>query len=153
METQTRKLNLAPPKKICLEPLMSRDPVIVHIAVLAGAKMLGRPVSELRKLFPPCHVESDRLTNYPIERSAALLAELQKNEGGRYPLMERWFAELGAPVNVNLLDGVRMTFEHGETVHLRASGNAPELRCYVETDSGERSKQLLVSTLEKISDY
>ncbi|MCL2348437.1 MAG: hypothetical protein FWC50_09275 [Planctomycetaceae bacterium] len=151
MEMQLKKLNLAPPKKMFLEPLMSRDPAIVHIAVLAGAKMLGRPVSELRKLFPPCHVESDRLTNYPIERSAALLAELQKNEGGRYPLMERWFAELGTPINVNLLDGVRMTFAHGETVHVRASGNAPELRCYVETDSEECSKQLLASTLEKIS--
>jgi phosphomannomutase len=39
---------------------------------------------------------------------------------------------------VDETDGLRITFNSGEVVHLRASGNAPELRCYNEADSAER---------------
>ncbi|MEY4891003.1 MAG: hypothetical protein RIQ75_2133, partial [Pseudomonadota bacterium] len=33
------------------------------------------------------------------------------------------------------LDGVRMTFANGRIIHLRGSGNAPELRCYAEAEN------------------
>lgn len=36
---------------------------------------------------------------------------------------------------VNLTDGVRMHFANGRVIHLRGSGNAPELRCYTEAES------------------
>ncbi|HDV1169338.1 TPA: hypothetical protein RHU94_003735, partial [Escherichia coli] len=34
---------------------------------------------------------------------------------------------------------------------LRASGNAPELRCYVESDDERRAKSIIDSTLKYIS--
>ncbi len=39
---------------------------------------------------------------------------------------------------VNWLDGVRVGFGNGEVVHVRPSGNAPELRIYALADSAER---------------
>ena len=34
-----------------------------------------------------------------------------------------------------------MTFDSEEIIHLRPSGNAPELRCYTEAASGARATE------------
>lgn len=52
---------------------------------------------------------------------------------GRKRLLEQVFsARLGfSPLaSINVLDGVRCYFENGEIVHIRPSGNAPQLRIY-----------------------
>ncbi|WP_369922687.1 hypothetical protein [Marinomonas polaris] len=36
-------------------------------------------------------------------------------------------------VSIDETDGLRMTLNSGDIIHLRPSGNAPELRCYVES--------------------
>ena len=65
------------------------------------------------------------------------------NSGGpgeRAAAVEAVFAdELGAVEKIDATDGLRVTFASGEVVHLRPSGNAPELRCYTEADSPERA--------------
>lgn len=43
---------------------------------------------------------------------------------------------------VDTTDGLRMTFENSEIVHLRASGNAPEFRCYNEAETEARATEL-----------
>lgn len=48
------------------------------------------------------------------------------------------------------LDGVPMTLESGDVVHLRASGNAPELRCYAEAATGEEAERLIALVLSRI---
>jgi phosphomannomutase len=57
--------------------------------------------------------------------------------------MQRTFPDLGELAEFNQVDGLRMTFQSGEILHVRPSGNAPELRCYVEADSEERASALL----------
>jgi len=49
--------------------------------------------------------------------------------------------------NINETDGFRITFVSEEVVHLRPSGNAPELRCYVEADSESRAEEMLSQCL------
>ena len=44
---------------------------------------------------------------------------------------------------INYLDGVRITFDNAEVVHLRPSGNADELRIYAVADTAERAEQLI----------
>ncbi len=44
--------------------------------------------------------------------------------------------------DVNYLDGVRITFDNGEVVHIRPSGNADELRIYAVADSQERANAI-----------
>ena len=38
-------------------------------------------------------------------------------------------------VSVDATDGYRIEFENGNIIHLRKSGNAPEFRCYTESDT------------------
>ncbi|HVI73717.1 MAG TPA: hypothetical protein VM683_01920, partial [Anaeromyxobacteraceae bacterium] len=42
----------------------------------------------------------------------------------------------------NQVDGLRVTLAGGDIVHLRPSGNAPELRCYAEADTPARAVEL-----------
>ncbi len=50
---------------------------------------------------------------------------------------------MGEVQSVSTIDGPRFSLVSGDTVHYRASGNAPELRCYVEGVTPERAKELL----------
>jgi phosphomannomutase len=51
---------------------------------------------------------------------------------------------------IDRTDGIRITFENGEIVHLRPSGNAPEFRCYTEADSDARAMALNSGSLHII---
>lgn len=44
---------------------------------------------------------------------------------------------------IDQLDGLRMTLRDMRVVHLRMSGNAPELRIYVEADMPEQANEML----------
>ena len=48
-------------------------------------------------------------------------------------------------------DGLRLTAETGDVVHLRPSGNAPELRVYCESDSEAAAKALVASCLAALA--
>lgn len=122
-----------------LPALPTRDAVLVAVAVLLLARRQGVPLSGLIDLLPSRYTASDRLKSFPTELSRERIGGLL--EGGR-EAMARVFTGLGDVTAVNETDGLRMTFENGEVVHLRPSGNAPELRCYNEADSPERAEEL-----------
>ena len=82
---------------------------------------------------------SDRLAHVPAERSAALLKRL----GEEPDYAREFFAPVGEIESVSNIDGLRYSLVSGDSVHYRASGNAPELRCYVEGVTPERAKELL----------
>jgi phosphomannomutase len=44
-----------------------------------------------------------------------------------------------------------MALPNGDTVHFRQSGNAPEMRVYVETGSAEGTERLLAEMMEKLA--
>jgi len=54
------------------------------------------------------------------------------------------------PTSTDETDGLRITLANGAIIHLRPSGNAPELRCYTEANSAEKALHLLSKSLEKI---
>jgi phosphomannomutase len=103
-------------------------------------------VSALLAGLPPRYTASNRLTEVPSEQSAALLADMMRN--GPVDLE----AVLGKAVAVDVTDGLRVTFDSGEIAHLRASGNAPELRCYAEAATEKRAREItsmVLGLLEK----
>ena len=55
------------------------------------------------------------------------------------------------PAAISVLDGVRMALTNGDTVHFRQSGNAPEMRVYVETGSAEGTERLLGEMMGKLA--
>jgi phosphomannomutase len=122
-----------------LDPLPTRDTVIVHLSILCTSVLKNVPVSQLVAALPQRFTASDRLQAFPTETSNAKIAELRK---GGSKAIQASFGMLGPVVGIDNTDGLRMTFESGEVVHLRPSGNAPELRCYTEANSEARAKEI-----------
>ncbi|MCX8508765.1 MAG: phosphomannomutase, partial [Rhodobacteraceae bacterium] len=55
----------------------------------------------------------------------------------------RLFDGFGPEEAMDLTDGLRLQFASGLTLHLRASGNAPELRIYAEAAGQAEADQAL----------
>jgi phosphomannomutase len=122
-----------------LPALPTRDAAIVGLALLLCARECGCRLSELPARLPQRYTASDRLKAFPTELSRPRIEALA--EGGAAAI-EAAFPGLGAVSVIDQTDGLRVTFANGEIVHLRPSGNAPELRCYNEADSPERAAEL-----------
>jgi phosphomannomutase len=122
-----------------LPALPTRDALLVHLAVLLSARARGITVSRLLESLPQRFTASDRLEDFPTALSKQRIGALV--EGGA-PAIAKSFPAFGAARDVSTIDGLRITFESEEIVHLRASGNAPELRCYTEAGSEARAVEL-----------
>ncbi|MBN9309363.1 phosphomannomutase [Devosia sp.] len=122
-----------------LGALPTRDAVLPILAVLATAAKLGETLAGLVKTLPVRAALADRLAQVPGARSAAFLADLAETEG----YAARFFAPVGEIQSLSSIDGLRFALTSGDTVHYRASGNAPELRCYVEGVTPARARELL----------
>jgi len=122
-----------------LPALPTRDAVLVAISVLLLARRHGLPISQLASLLPPRFTASDRLEAFPSDVSRERIRQL--GEAGPAAMAET-FPGLGQVSDIDETDGLRMHFGNGEIVHLRPSGNAPELRCYTEASSPERAAAL-----------
>jgi len=131
-----------------LKALPTRDAVLPILSVLASAKQRGCPVSALIDALPKRYTASGRLKDFPTDLSAARISTLSDS----IPEIEQVFGDLcGRVARVDSTDGLRISFENDEIVHLRPSGNAPELRCYNEASSPERAGQLNRECLERLA--
>ena len=128
-----------------LAPLPTRDAILPALAVLAAAKAMNGKVSDLMKDLPARYTASDRLQDFPLETSRELISRLTNDRQAQYLAPDS-----AKPVGMDTIDGLRIRFDNGEIVHLRPSGNAPELRCYCEASSNERAIQLVRNVLAKI---
>lgn len=122
-----------------LPALPTRDATIVHLAVLLAARHEQIPVSGLLTRLPQRFTASGRDQTFETERSAKLIAHLSS---AKLVELASLFG-LGEVSARNETDGLRLTFTSGEILHLRPSGNAPELRCYAEADSSARATELV----------
>jgi phosphomannomutase len=136
-----------------LQALPTRDATIVILSVLLLARELGKTVSQLAATLPQRFTASDRLKNFPTERSAEILARF--NTGSDQADKEAaasLFGQLcGAVGSIDRTDGVRITFANNEILHLRPSGNAPEFRCYAEAHKQDRANELTTRALSILS--
>ncbi len=124
-----------------LSALPTRDAVIVILSLLVDSKQQKIPLSELAAQLPQRYTYSDRIKQIPTDKSRALLNGFDSgNTEADKALISNFFdPQLGRVSTLNRTDGLRITFINGEIIHLRPSGNAPELRCYSEADSLERA--------------
>ncbi len=132
--------------------LPTRDAVLPMLCALVSARQSGCTLGVLIRKLPPRFTLSDRLAEIPtvisqakIETLRAAPEEVAKSLG--------FLTACGPLLLVDETDGVRMTFENGENIHLRPSGNAPELRVYVEADTQERAGELLAIGLAAVSSW
>ena len=84
----------------------------------------------LHDILPPRYTRSGRIEMSTAEQSAPFLQGLLMT-----PAEAELFCGLGTIKDSDAIDGVRVMLSTGEVIHYRASGNAPELRCYAEAAS------------------
>jgi phosphomannomutase len=129
-----------------LSRLPTRDAVLPAVACLVLAKRERRTLSALADTLPPRFMKADRVKDVPGDKAKVFLGEIETSAEFRAAFDPR----IAAPVAVSTLDGVRMAFANGDTVHFRQSGNAPEMRIYVETGNAAATDQLLGELIEKL---
>lgn len=128
-----------------LKALPTRDAVLPALMLLKLSQDGG--ITNLVKSCESRFTDSDRLQNFPNDHSKAIIECSQGQEERLLSLV------LGTPMAIRCVDrtdGLRMTCENGDVVHLRPSGNAPELRCYAESDSMQKASDLVTSVLANI---
>ena len=139
-----------------LRALPTRDAVIVMLGILITAKQRGKKISELVAELPARFTASDRLKEFPTEKSRAIIAKFSSGNAAKdNAALEKIFGALcGKVAHTDGTDGLRVTFANEEVIHLRPSGNAPEFRCYTEAASNERAvslNELALGELKKLA--
>jgi len=130
-----------------LKALPTRDALLPMLAVFGLAAEQGCSVSELLTDLPSRFTHSDRIQNFATEDSRALIAAFVAGEKDAATVMA---PQSGDVVHADITDGYRLTFANGDIVHLRPSGNAPELRCYAEAECADRAKALCEACLAAV---
>lgn len=123
-----------------LRALPTRDALLPLLALLAMAKERAVTLSGLLADLPKRFTASDRVENFPTELARSLLARWAEKP---QEFMQVLCLHRDACATIDLTDGLRMTLTDGRIIHVRPSGNAPELRCYAEATSAEEVQQLV----------
>lgn len=132
-----------------LAPLPTRDAVLPALSVLAAAKEAGVAISALVSALPNRYTASDRIQNFPIAVSQRLI----KAWGNDFTLLSAFLGdEYGLPVQHDMTDGLRIIFDNANIIHLRPSGNAPELRCYCEAATPAKAERMTLAMLARIAE-
>ncbi|HEV8341100.1 MAG TPA: phosphomannomutase [Candidatus Binatia bacterium] len=141
-------------RRIGLAALWSRLPARFGRASLIDNVPVAVSQGILAHLIPPgdtIEVEFDgaarvidrrRPDAMPTPLAAGLAEEWQQ----RKSMLSRFFTRaLGFDdiVRINVLDGVRISFNNGDVAHIRPSGNAPQLRIYANSDSQARANEIV----------
>ena len=126
--------------------LPTRDALLPGILVLAAALAKGVNISQVVAALPQRFTESDRIKEFATEKSQTILARLSEDSAELLSAM----SITDEVVETNTVDGLRLTLANGDIVHLRPSGNAPELRCYAESDTSAKAKKLVVNALKAV---
>lgn len=138
-----------------LTALPTRDAFIIHITILLLSIKQNKKISGLLQTLPQRFTVSNRLKEFPTEKSSQKIAELYSGETEKdRKIIEEIFSPHFGPVNsTDMTDGLRITFKNSEVVHLRPSGNAPEFRCYNEADTEERAEEMNSICMEIMSGW
>lgn len=129
-----------------LHALPTRDALLPALALLTE----GSRLSQLVLALPQRFTASDRVQQVPATLSKVFLKNIAMQPEFATRLLG--FSEREIAL-INQTDGIRISFTDGDIVHLRASGNAPELRVYAESCDLNGSNELVHSTIEAIQNY
>ena len=132
-----------------LAALPTRDAILPALAVLAKARLEKTALSLLVDRFSTRYTASDRLQNIDSKKVSVVLDKWIAT-----PNLAMTDLSLAAELHsVNTLDGLRLTLKNQDVVHIRPSGNAPELRCYTESNTAEQADALLCFVMDQLPRY
>ncbi|UYL08283.1 hypothetical protein B9G69_014660 [Bdellovibrio sp. SKB1291214] len=129
-----------------LKPLPTRDSVLPALTIIAAAKKQNSSTAEVVDKLPSRFTSSVLAKNCPLEKSQKIL----QSAGAAPEEFIKQFIPDAKVQSVNTLDGLRMTTDKNKVIHLRPSGNAPEFRCYTESETQADADKLSSAALGKI---
>ncbi len=132
-----------------LQPLPTRDSFLPILATLHAVAASGKPLSQVAAGYRLPFAAADRLENFALATSGALMAHLRASEAN----LGAFLAPIGTVASTSDIDGLRVMLADGRMIHFRPSGNAPEMRCYVEAGSEDEAKALLLQGLDLIRNF
>jgi phosphomannomutase len=131
-----------------LKALPTRDAVLPAIMLLSATNKVM--ISTLVDALPQRYTHSDRIQNFATEKSQTIIAQGKQEPAN---LLARLGFKNVVIKSVDETDGLRITLEDDRIVHLRPSGNAPELRCYAEADNYLEAKECVITSLNNIQSF
>lgn len=129
-----------------IRALPTRDSFLPILATLYAAALARQSLSTVAANYRLPFAAADRLENFPVETSAALMAYLRASDAN----LTDFLAPVAGVASKSDIDGLRVTLADGRIIHFRPSGNAPEMRCYVEAADENEAKALLEQGLDLI---
>ncbi len=129
--------------------LMTRDAILPILTLLATSKQKNKKLSEIRSSLPNRFTYSDRISNSTRSLYEKWIQELKLDPER---VLKNKMIKKDEITSIDHIDGVRIGLKSGNIIHFRLSGNAPELRCYVETDQAQTSKILCKRALKIVSE-
>ncbi len=127
-----------------LRALPTRDAVLPTLAIILLSIQQCKPISALLADLPQRFTASDRIQDFPTEESVKILKRFED----RSAIEEAFGNAFGKVESIDRTDGLRVTFESQEVLHMRPSGNAPEFRCYNEAGSEARVQKMQRISME-----
>lgn len=128
-----------------IKALPTRDALLPALMLLVSARC--EPISQLVKALPTRFTDSDRIKNFATEKSQKIILKYRERAD---ELLSKLQFKGATVVNVNTTDGLRIELDSGDIIHLRPSGNAPELRCYAESENEELASSLVRQVLSNV---
>jgi phosphomannomutase len=132
-----------------IRPLPTRDSFLPILATLFAAAKAQKPLSEVAAGYRLPFAAANRLENFPLETSGALMAHLRASAAN----LAAFLAPIGQVAAKSDIDGLQVMLTDGRMIHFRPSGNAPEMRCYVEAGGENEAKTLLGQGLDLIRNF
>lgn len=126
--------------------LMTRDSMLPIVAALVMAGEAGGLATCVARL-PARFTATDKLRHVSPANGQNLLEQFAHQRASRACLL----AQLSEhALDIDTSDGVRMALKSGRVLHLRQSGNAPELRIYAEAESRQAAERLLQAAMTRL---
>jgi len=132
-----------------ISKLPTRDAILPLICVLAEAAKRKIAISDLLKDFPERFMQAEKIKNISNENAQVFLSSIMTSSSTRADV----HIHIKQPEKIDNLDGVRMSLSDGSIVHFRQSGNAPEMRIYVETTKKSSTNNMLSEITKGLKEY
>jgi phosphomannomutase len=128
-----------------IKALPTRDAVLPVLMLLNATKQ--QSISSLVNGLPQRFTFSDRIQNFATEKSIAILVIAKQQPDVFLQQLKLNDSKVEC---IDETDGLRITLVCGDIIHFRPSGNAPELRCYAESNCNEQAQYLVKVALNNI---
>jgi phosphomannomutase len=131
-----------------LNALPTRDAVLPILIVLSLSYQSGVTISNLLKNLPSRFTASTCIKNIFLSISDEIINSLELDQAKQEAFLFEVYADESLKIiTTNKTDGLRLTISNNDIIHIRSSGNTPELRVYIETPTMDKSEQLVESVI------